>query len=97
MYSAVQFEWDENKSEINRAKHGVDFETAARAFEDPNLLIQEDRIDESGEQRWVALGLAAAQLLMVVHVYRSTENDEEIIRLISARKAGPAQRREYFR
>lgn len=97
VYNAVRFEWDENKGRSNRAKHGIDFETAARAFEDPNLLIYKDRIDESGEQRWAALGLVAAQVLMVAHVYRSTQNDEEIIRIVSARKAGPAERREYFR
>jgi uncharacterized DUF497 family protein len=91
----MRFEWDERKSQANRRKHGVDFETASLAFRDPNLVIEEDRIDESGEQRFAALGLAAAQLLMVVHVYRSTHNGEEIIRIISARKASQLQRRRY--
>jgi uncharacterized protein len=89
------FEWDERKSRINLRKHGVDFETAVLAFSDSNLFLEEDQIDESGEQRWSALGLAGPQVLMVVHVYRSTENGEEIIRIISARKASAAQCRRY--
>jgi uncharacterized DUF497 family protein len=89
------FEWDEHKSRINLRKHGVDFETAVLAFFDSNLLLEKDRIDESGEQRWSALGLAGLQVLMVVHVYRSTEDGEEIIRIVSARKASAAQCRRY--
>jgi uncharacterized DUF497 family protein len=38
------FAWDENKNRINRRKHGVAFETAARIFEDPNVLSYRDRV-----------------------------------------------------
>jgi uncharacterized protein len=97
MYNGMQFEWDESKNRANRMKHGVDFGTAARVFTDPNYLLIEDRVDETGEQRWHAIGLAGAEpLLVVVHVYREEEHGEEIVRIISARKARESESRRYF-
>jgi uncharacterized protein len=88
----MRYEWDDAKNRLNQKKHGVSFELAALALEDENCLIRQDRIDETGEQRWHALG--AAQLaagtravLFVVHVYREVRNGEEIVRIISARRA----------
>ncbi len=47
----MRFEWDAAKSRINQTKHnGLDFETAARVFNDPSMLLIEDRIVD-GEQR----------------------------------------------
>ena len=94
------FEWDAGKNRSNRAKHGIDFDTAARIFADPFLLIRQDRLDkETGEQRWHALGAVAgagpSPILLVVHVYREADNGEEIIRIISARKARPSERQGY--
>lgn len=67
-------------------------------FADPNLVLMEDRVDEEGEQRWHALGMVGGRsLLVVVHVYRETENGEEIIRIISAREANKHEGRVYFR
>ena len=92
-----RFEWDAAKSQANRRKHGLDFQIAARVFEDPNMLLIEDRIDEHGEQRWHALGMVGGRsLLLVVHLYWEAENGEEIIRIISARKAGKRESRVYF-
>jgi uncharacterized DUF497 family protein len=52
----MRFEWDSSKNRINQAKHkGLDFATAARVFDDPNVLLMHDRIVE-GEQRWHAIG-----------------------------------------
>lgn len=97
MYNAIQFEWDEAKNRANQRKHGIDFETAARVFSDPDLVLIQDRVDETGEQRWLALGQAAGiGLLIVVHVYREAQRGEEIIRIISARKAGQNEGRRYF-
>jgi uncharacterized DUF497 family protein len=60
-------------------------------------VLVEDRIGDNGERRWHALGLAGAPpLLVVVHVYREAENGEEIVRIISARKAGKRECRIYF-
>lgn len=93
----MQFEWDPDKSRADLAKHGIDFATAALVFADPQLAIREDRIDENGERRWHALGLAAglALVLLVVHVYREANDGEEIVRIISARKALARERRAY--
>jgi uncharacterized DUF497 family protein len=93
----VRFEWDETKNAVNEKKHGLDFESGVRVFDDPNFLLAQDRIGESGEQRWRAMGLVAGErLLVVVHVYREAENGEEIIRIISARKASQSESRGYF-
>ncbi len=56
----MRFEWDEEKNEVNQRRHdGLDFETASRIFEDPNLILRKERIDErTGEQRWQAMGAA---------------------------------------
>ena len=93
----MEFEWDEDKNRANRIKHGVSFETAAHVFDDQNHVLWKDRIDESGEQRWHAVGLTDDLPLLVVHVYRSKHNnDEEIIRIISARQARASESRRYF-
>jgi len=74
----------------------LDFETAARVFNDASLVLIEDRIVE-GEQRWHAIGAVSAALLLVVHVFREDEVDgEEIIRIISAREANQRERRVYL-
>jgi uncharacterized protein len=90
----MRFEWDESKDRTNQKRHdGLDFRTAAFVFEDPDLVLVKDRVDENGEQRWHAIGAIAVRpdqtaLLLVVHVYRKENaNGEEIIRIISARAA----------
>lgn len=93
----MRFEWDPEKDRSNARKHqGINFSTAARVFGDPHLLLQEDRVVE-GERRWHAIGIALNALLVVVHVYREDDkNDEEIIRIISARQANQRERRIYL-
>ena len=93
----MRFEWDSRKNSINRTKHnGLDFETAARVFDDPHVVLMRDRIID-GEQRWHAIGAVSAALLVVVHVYREDHvNGEEIIRIISAREANQRERRIYI-
>jgi uncharacterized DUF497 family protein len=91
-----QYEWDPAKAEANLGKHKISFEMAAKVFDDPNFLLIEDRTDETGEQRWHAIGTAeGVALLLVVHVYREEENAQQIIRIISARRADPRERRRY--
>lgn len=75
--------WDPTKAASNRKKHGVSFEEAATALLDPLALAREDE-DSSDEPRWVLIGMSShPRLLTVVYALRG----EEIIRLISARKA----------
>jgi uncharacterized protein len=93
----MRFEWDSRKNRLNQAKHnGVDFETAARVFDDPNVVLMQDRIID-GEQRWHAIGAVSTALLLVVHVYGEDDgNGEEIIRTIPAREANQRERRVYI-
>ncbi len=82
----VWFEWDEAKARLNERKHGVRFDTAIRVFADPYALTEQDRI-EGGELRWQTIGAVGGfVLLMVAHTVRD-EGEDEIIRIISARKA----------
>jgi hypothetical protein len=88
------FAWDETKNRINRWKHGVSFETAARIFEDPNVVSYRDRVVDD-EERWHAVGCAGGiAILLVVHTSEESYGEEEI-RIISARKASSRERALY--
>jgi uncharacterized DUF497 family protein len=84
------FEWDEDKAARNYAKHGVSFETATLAFEDPFALEWIDDREDYGEERYVVLAMVDGQVLYVAY----TEHNG-IIRIISARGAEPHERRRY--
>ena len=65
----MRFEWDSRKDRTNQTKHnGLDFGTAARVFDDPNVVLMQDRMVD-GEQRWHAIWDVAAALLVVAHLY----------------------------
>lgn len=86
---------DPVKARANRRKHVVSFEDAIHVFEDPQALFEKDRTDEAGETRWHAIGLAGGvAVLLVVHTVRE-EGDDEIIRLVSARRATRKERNRY--
>lgn len=71
------------------------FEMAARAFADPFALVEQDRI-EGGECRWQTLGLVDGYLLLLVaHTVLDDESGTEVIRIISARRAEPKERKRY--
>ena len=90
----VRFEWDEAKAKSNARKHGVRFEDAMLVFADPYALSEQDRL-EGGELRWQTLGMAGGiVLLLVAHTVRNEQVDE-IIRIISVRKAVRKERRRY--
>jgi len=90
----IRFEWDEAKAKSNLRKHGVRFEDAMLVFADPFALVEQDR-NEGGELRWQTLGLVAdIVLLLVAHTVRD-EKQDEIIRIISARKAVRKERKRY--
>ena len=93
----MRFEWDPQKNRTNRTRHnGLDFATAARVFDDPNVILVHDRIVE-GEQRWHAIGAVSAAVLLVVYTYREDDiNGKEIIRVIPAREANQRECRIYF-
>jgi len=94
----VRFEWDDRKNASNLKKHGVRFEVATAVFDDLWFLMEPDRI-EDGEVRWRTIGeINARYLLLVVHLLAvDEENNEEVVRIISAREAMPPERRRYER
>ena len=73
-------------------KHGVGFNEALLVFSDPNVIIREDRVVD-GEERLHAIGYVS-RVLIVVHTFKEGTGDA-IIRIISARKATPAERKLY--
>lgn len=90
----ISFEWDETKAGANVRKHGISFEIAARVFADPLAVSNQDRI-ESGEHRWQTVGMVDGHLLVLVaHAVRH-DNDTEVIRIISARRANKQERKHY--
>jgi len=77
--------WDESKNRQNIAKHNVSFDEAETVFYDPNAKLISDPDHSDTEDRFVILGLSKMlRMLVVCHCYR--ENDETI-RIITARKA----------
>ena len=89
----MSFEWDAEKALTNLEKHGVSFETAKRVWDDPLHEIYFDRV-ENGESRWHAMGCVdGVIILLVVHTHPGL--DEDRIRIVSARKATPKERRRY--
>lgn len=91
----TQFKWDEDKAKTNLVKHHVSFETAVRAFSDPFQLTEQNRI-EHGEHRWQTMGMVDGQtVLFVAHTVIDDDSGTEIIRIISARKADPKERKRY--
>jgi uncharacterized DUF497 family protein len=90
----VQFTWDERKNRINSRKHGISFETALLVFGDPYQVSRLDR-EVEGELRWQTIGMVKGiQVLLVAHTLAES-GDEEIIHIISARKATPQERSIY--
>jgi uncharacterized DUF497 family protein len=92
----LEFEWDENKNIANLEKHGLSLETATLVFQDPDVVsILDDRYEDEGE-RWISIGRVEFTIIYVAHTVKEEENGEEIIRIISARKATPREEREYY-
>jgi len=87
----MDIEYDPRKSASNLKKHGVSFDDAVTALFDPMALAREDD-DAQGEARFVAVGqFSTRHLITVCYTLRK----QEIIRLISARKASTNERRQY--
>lgn len=89
----VRIEWDSRKGTANKKKHGVSFSEAESVFADPNarLILDPDHSDD--EDRFILLGMSAElRILVVCHCYRQSD---ELIRVISARKADKSERNMY--
>lgn len=91
----MKFEWDPSKESINIKKHGVSFEQAAYVFADQFSLSMFDDEHSNQEDRWIILGKSNNEtILLVVHTFRNNDN-EEIVRIISARKATKKEEKTY--
>ena len=93
--SALRFEWDPGKATANRRTHGISFEEAESVFSDERARLLDDPDHSAGEERFVLIGLSATlRILVVAHCYRA---DDEVIRIISARRATRSERIAYVR
>ena len=86
----MTFEWDEEKNKINKAKHGIDFETAMLVFNDSQRIEIYDMEHSIEEDRYNTIGMVH-DVLFVVYTER-----RENIRLISARLATQTERSIYY-
>jgi hypothetical protein len=85
-----QFEWRDDKAASNARKHGISFAMAREAFKDPFAISRVDRRHDDSEERFALLGMVENRLLFVSYTLR-----DDRIRIISARKAEPHERRQY--
>lgn len=90
----MKFEWHEQKNRLNLQKHKVSFEIAILVFADPLHVSIQDRF-ENGEERWQTLGVVQGQLMLLVAHTIQDGKEGEVIRIISARRADPKERRRY--
>ena len=86
------FEWDPEKARLNVRKHGVSFEEATTVFHDPLALFKRDEEHSDTEDRWHVLGISARERVLVVV---TLEPEEDIVRIISARKATRREVQDY--
>ena len=90
----LKFEWDIAKNELNKKKHKISFEEAQTVFYDENAILFDDPDHSLEEERFLILGISKTEKLCIVsHCYRDNEN---VIRLISARKATKNETKVYF-
>lgn len=91
----IAFEWDKNKNILNQKQHGITFEEAKTVFYDDNARLIHDPDHSLNEDRFILLGLSTKfRILTVIHTYRKSD---EIIRIISARKATKNETKYYNR
>jgi len=91
----VQFEWSKEKNRLNIEKHGISFEEAKEVFLDPLHISKLDHRFDYFEERWITVGATKENKILVVANIFFDENGEEIIRIISARKANQKERSFY--
>ncbi|WP_413175629.1 BrnT family toxin [Anabaena azotica] len=88
----IEFEWDENKAQINLDKHGVSFEESKSVFYDPFALIFDDLAHSFGEKREIIIGYSNQHHLLLVCF---TERKSNLIRIFSSRLATKKERQDY--
>jgi uncharacterized protein len=88
----MEFEWDPNKDRGNQEKHGISFDEAATAFDDELQVTITDPDHSTGEFRYLTLAVTTTGRLIVVS---HTEDEDDRVRIISARSASAQERRTY--
>ena len=91
----MNFEWSDKKNRINQKKHGLSFEEAKEVFDDPFQISKLDHRFSYFEERWITIGATKKDKILVVANLFFTDDGEEIIRIISARKANKNERKSY--
>ena len=88
----ISFEWDENKNKENIKKHGIDFDEAKTVFYDEMALVFDDPDHSYEEERFLIIGYSLRERICIVsHCFIN----DDIIRIISARKALKDEIRDY--
>ena len=91
----MRFIWDQNKNLANIKKHKISFEEAETVFFDDNARLIPDPEHSLSEERFIILGFTnKLRLLVVVHTYKE---DDDVIRIISARKATKTETKYYYK
>jgi uncharacterized protein len=94
-HELLSFEWDRRKASSNESKHGVSFSEAETVFYDEKALIIPDPVHSKAEERFIIMGMGAfSRVLVVVHCFPS---NNDVIRIISARKAGTKEMQPYLK
>ncbi len=93
----MNFEWDPNKAEINKRKHGVTFEEAAYVFTDlRNVTLHDSEHSTDREMRWITMGRVNENIFVVVHTFPDAP-DDTVIRVISARLSTREEEAYYYK
>jgi uncharacterized DUF497 family protein len=91
--NSLRFEWDPGKATLNFKKHGVSFDEARTVFFDERARLIDDPDHSDGEDRFILLRLSSAmRVVLVCHCLRG---EDQLIRIISARKATPRESKSY--
>ena len=87
-----RFEWDSDKNEINKEKHGLSFEEILPVFDDPFFLERYDYLhSDENEDRILGIGNVNG-----VAVVATAFTERQRIRIISARLASPTEEKVYY-
>ncbi len=90
---SILFDWNVKKARANLKKHKISFEEAKTVFLDPNARMIFDPAHSGNEDRFILLGISSGlRLLVVSHCY---QEDDMVIRIISARKASKNEQKQY--
>lgn len=91
----LSFVWDEEKAKINLEKHGISFAEAKNVFYDEHARLIADDNNSEHEERFLLLGMSfRPRLLLVCHCY---QEDDRVVRIISARKSTRHEAQMYRR